>query len=164
MLLTLVFSEKNALHIGSQWEECSLHWWSVGGILLQWWSVGGIILNLVVNQKNAPCSGRLWKKMLLTLVVIRKNASYIGSQWEECSPYNWVQNTTIENSLKKKNWCLGAGSAKWHWPQLKEPLASSGGTPGLHGNLVDYGWFRDTWREVPFIGFHCQRLLHHKAM
>ncbi|CAI9599540.1 unnamed protein product [Staurois parvus] len=65
MFLALVVSGKNVPYIGGQWEECSLHWWSVGRTSpyidgqweecsLNWWSVGRMFLTLVVSEKNAP--------------------------------------------------------------------------------------------------------------
>ncbi|CAI9555323.1 unnamed protein product [Staurois parvus] len=55
MLLTLVISEKNAPYIGDQWEECSLHWWSVGIMHL----------TLVISGKNAPYIGGQWEECSL---------------------------------------------------------------------------------------------------
>ncbi|CAI9564705.1 unnamed protein product, partial [Staurois parvus] len=60
-------SGKNAPNIGGQWEECPLHWRSVGRMFL----------TLAVSGKNA-----------ITLAVSGKNAPYIGGQWEEC-PLDW---------------------------------------------------------------------------
>ncbi|CAI9611504.1 unnamed protein product [Staurois parvus] len=67
MFLTLVISGKNVPYIGGQWEECPLHWWSVGRMSLTLGSVGRMSLTLVVSGKNVP---------------------YIGGQWEEC-PLHW---------------------------------------------------------------------------
>ncbi|CAI9550720.1 unnamed protein product [Staurois parvus] len=55
MPLTLVVSRKNAPYIGGQWEECSLHWWSVGRMPL----------TLVVNRMNAPYVGDYWEECSL---------------------------------------------------------------------------------------------------
>ena len=41
---SIMKNEKNAPYIGGQWEECSLHWWSVGRMSL----------TLVVSEKNVP--------------------------------------------------------------------------------------------------------------
>ncbi|CAI9544583.1 unnamed protein product [Staurois parvus] len=69
---TLVNSWRNTPDIGGQWEECSLHWWSVGRMLL----------TLEVSGKNAPYIGDQWDecslhwsvgRMSLTMVVTRKN-------------------------------------------------------------------------------------------
>ncbi|CAI9586928.1 unnamed protein product [Staurois parvus] len=78
MFLTLVISGKNVPYIGGQWEECSLHWWSVGRMSL----------TLVISGKNATYFGDQWEeyplhwwsvgRMLLTLVVSGKNVPYIG--------------------------------------------------------------------------------------
>ncbi|CAI9549459.1 unnamed protein product, partial [Staurois parvus] len=67
------------LHCGL-WEECSLHWWSVGRMSL----------TLVVNVKNVftlVFSGRMSLslvvsgRMSLTLVVNGKNVTYNCGQW-----------------------------------------------------------------------------------
>ncbi|CAI9583352.1 unnamed protein product [Staurois parvus] len=52
MFLTLMVSGKNVDYIGGQWEECSLHWWSVGRMFL----------TLVVSGKNAPYIGGQWEE------------------------------------------------------------------------------------------------------
>ncbi|CAI9583635.1 unnamed protein product [Staurois parvus] len=76
--LRLVVGGKNVPYIGDQWEECPLHWGSVGRVSitlggqweecpLRWWSVGRMSLTLGVSGKNVP---------------------YIGDQWEEC-PLHW---------------------------------------------------------------------------
>ncbi|CAI9584113.1 unnamed protein product [Staurois parvus] len=52
MLLTLVISGKNAPYIGGQWEECSLHSWSLGRMLL----------TFVVIGKNAPDIRGHWQE------------------------------------------------------------------------------------------------------
>ncbi|CAI9595992.1 unnamed protein product [Staurois parvus] len=66
MPFTLVISGNNSPYIGDQWEECSLHWWSVERMLL----------TLVVSGKNAPYIGDQWEE-----------CPYIGGQWEECPLY-----------------------------------------------------------------------------
>ncbi|CAI9543777.1 unnamed protein product [Staurois parvus] len=48
-------SGKNVPYIDSQWEECSLHWWSVGRVFL----------TLVVSGKNVPCIGGQWEECSL---------------------------------------------------------------------------------------------------
>ncbi|CAI9596001.1 unnamed protein product [Staurois parvus] len=50
MLLTLMVTEKNVPYVGSQWEECSLHWWSVGRMSL----------TLVISGETAPYIGDQW--------------------------------------------------------------------------------------------------------
>ncbi|CAI9616983.1 unnamed protein product [Staurois parvus] len=80
MILTLVVSGKNATYNGGQREECSLHWWSVGRM----------ILTSVVIGKNAPLHLRSMGRMFLTLVVSGKNALYLGGQWKECSVHSWL--------------------------------------------------------------------------
>ncbi|CAI9546014.1 unnamed protein product [Staurois parvus] len=62
MALTLVISGKNVPYICGQWQECSLHQWTVQRMLF----------TLVVRGKN-----------VLILVVSERNATYIGCQWEK---------------------------------------------------------------------------------
>ncbi|CAI9591733.1 unnamed protein product, partial [Staurois parvus] len=89
MSLTLVISGKNVPYIGNQWEECPLHWRSVGrmsltlvisgkNVLLHWWSVGRMFLTLVVSGKNVPYIGGQWEE-----------CSLHWRQWEECSLHWW---------------------------------------------------------------------------
>ncbi|CAI9612337.1 unnamed protein product [Staurois parvus] len=52
MSLTLGVSGKNTPYIGDQWEECPLHWWSVGRMSL----------TLGVSGKNAPYIGDQWEE------------------------------------------------------------------------------------------------------
>lgn len=53
--LTLVASGKNAVCIGGQCKECSLHWWPVGRMPI----------TLVDNKKNAPYIGGQWEECRL---------------------------------------------------------------------------------------------------
>ncbi|CAI9600451.1 unnamed protein product, partial [Staurois parvus] len=64
-------------YIGGQWEECCLHWWSMGRTHLI----------LVVSEKNVPYIVGQWEEYFY-IVVTGKNAPYISSQWEEC-PFLW---------------------------------------------------------------------------
>ncbi|CAI9544072.1 unnamed protein product, partial [Staurois parvus] len=82
MSLTLLISGKDiAPYIGDQWEkmsltlvikweECPLHWWSVGRMSLtfgdQWEEC---FLTLVIQWKNAPYIGGSVGRMPLTLVI-----------------------------------------------------------------------------------------------
>ncbi|CAI9544070.1 unnamed protein product [Staurois parvus] len=52
MSLILLISGKNVPYIGDQWEECTLHWWSVVRMSL----------TLVVIGKNAPYIGDQWEE------------------------------------------------------------------------------------------------------
>ncbi|CAI9607329.1 unnamed protein product [Staurois parvus] len=54
MSLTLVVSGKKDPYIGGQWEECPLHWWTVGRMSL----------TLIVSGKNIPCIGSQWQNVL----------------------------------------------------------------------------------------------------
>ncbi|CAI9564449.1 unnamed protein product [Staurois parvus] len=55
MFLTLVVSGKNVSYIGDQWEECFLHWWSVGRMFL----------TLVTSGKNVSYIGDQWEECFL---------------------------------------------------------------------------------------------------
>ncbi|CAI9592151.1 unnamed protein product [Staurois parvus] len=55
MFLTLVFSGKNVPYIDGQWEECLLHWCSVGRMSL----------TLMVSGKNVPYIGVQWEECSL---------------------------------------------------------------------------------------------------
>ncbi|CAI9563734.1 unnamed protein product [Staurois parvus] len=70
MILTLVVSQKNALYIGCQSEECSLHWSSVGRMLLTFGS----------QQEECPLHWWFLGRMYLTWVISGRNAPYIGDQ------------------------------------------------------------------------------------
>ena len=52
MGLKMVVSGKNVPYIGDQWEECPLHWWSVGRMFL----------TLVVSGKNVAYIGGQWEE------------------------------------------------------------------------------------------------------
>ncbi|CAI9624587.1 unnamed protein product, partial [Staurois parvus] len=96
MSFTLVVSGKNVPYIGGQWEECPLHWWSVGRMLL----------TLVASGENVLTSVG---KMFFTLVVSGKNDLYIGGygknvpyssgQWEEC-PLLVVRRLPLQTARK----------------------------------------------------------------
>ncbi|CAI9586648.1 unnamed protein product [Staurois parvus] len=55
MLLTLLVIGKNAPYIAGHWEECPLHWWSLGRMPL----------TLVISGKNAPYIGNQWEECSL---------------------------------------------------------------------------------------------------
>ncbi|CAI9609914.1 unnamed protein product, partial [Staurois parvus] len=75
MSLTLVVGGKNVPYIGGRWEECPLHWGSVGRMSL----------TLMIGRKNVPYIGGRWEecplhwwsvgRMSLTLIG-RKNVPY----------------------------------------------------------------------------------------